>query len=226
MSISDEAILFSDYTLEQQAQALANFLPNGELFLAKNVNDSIYRMFLRGLAHVGMDAQSYLRLFDREVDITRTVELLEEWEATVGIPDDCFDTNTTIEIRRQQVLIKLAALGVQTEQDFKDLALLFGIVIEIDSGIKFNTFTLTLPVIFFETAKAARFTMVVTYFVQQTSRFPYTFDFVFGDGTIPIIECLFRKLVPANVDLFFLQDLEETDITTRSWSDGFSDGFG
>jgi uncharacterized protein YmfQ (DUF2313 family) len=218
--------VFRPHTLEQHAQALANFLPSGRLFTAKNVRDSVYRMLLRGLAHTEQDAESLLVTFSKELDISTTTAFLEPWERTVGIPDECFDTNTTLEIRRQQVLIKLAALGVQTEQDFIDLAAMYGVEITIASGIEHNAFTLTFPIVFFDTAKQARFTMLVFYEIDQAYTFPYTFPIIFSGREIPVIECLFRKLVPANVDLKFIQVDSVDPIDDSAFNNGFSDGFG
>jgi len=219
-------MMFDLHTIEQHAQALANYLPNGRLFEAKNINDSLMRMYLRGLAHANQDAESFLILFEQEMDVSNTTLFIEEWERTVGIPDDCFNTNTTIEIRRQQVLMKLASLGVQTEADFVNLAAIYGVTITIYSGIKYNAFPITFPIILFDSAKEARFNMVVEYFVEAQNRFTYTFPIVFGDQDIPIIECLFRKLIPANVDLYFLQsDAAPTPPNTGSFSFGFSEGF-
>lgn len=217
--------IFEPHSLEQHAQAIANFLPSGRLFVAKNVRDSVYRMILRGLAHTEQDAESLLITFADELDISTTTAFLEPWERTLGIPDECFDTNTTLEIRRQQVLIKLAALGVQTEQDFIDLAAMYGVRIAINSGIQHYAFTMIFPIIFFDTAKDARFTMVVFYETPVASTFTLTFPFVFGGAAIPVIECLFRKLVPANVDLKFIQVDSVDPVTDRAFNSGFSGGF-
>lgn len=218
-------MIFTCHDLEAHTQVLADYLPNGELFAAKNIRESIYRMFLRGLAHTEMDAEGFLCLFDKELDIRTTTAFLEEWERTVGIPDDCFTNDTDIETRRAQVLIKLAALGVQTEQDFIDLAALYGVNIEIDSGSEHNVFTLIFPLIFFPSAKEARFTMIVFYDLAATATFTYNYPIPFGNDVIPILECLFRKLVPANVDVFFIRSDIADPPYTRAFNLGFSSGF-
>lgn len=218
--------LFKSHSLEAHAQALANFLPNGELFRAKNIRDSVFRMLLRGLAHCNQDAESLIRTFDAELDISTTTAFLEAWEATVGIPDECFDRNVSVEIRRQQVLIKLASLGVQTADDFINLAAMYGVEIAIEPGLYHGAFTFTFPIIFFDSVKKARFTMLVFYEIAQAYTFPYTFPLIFGGLEIPILECLFRKLVPANVDVQFWQ-IEEVDVLNdRGFDSGFSSGFG
>lgn len=219
-------MMFRQFDLESHAQALADYLPNGRLFEGKNIPDSIYRMFLRGLAHTQQDAEAFIALFEHEIDISQTTLLLEEWERTVGIPDQCFNTNVSIEVRRRQVLVKLASLGVQTEEDFINLAAMYGVTITIKSGVRYFAFPMIFPIIFFNNIKESRFTMIVEYFVEAQNRFPYTFPIIFGDQSIPTLECLFRKLVPANVDVYFLQsDARPNPPNTGGFSFGFSDGF-
>lgn len=222
--MANSALLFKRHSLESHAQALANFLPSGDLYRAKNVRDSVFRMLLRGLAHCNQDAESLLCTFDSELDIATTTAFLEAWEETVGIPDECFDRNVSVDIRRQQVLIKLASLGVQTEEDFVNLAAIYGVEIVIHPGIIHGAFPFEFPIIFFDSLKEARFTMLVFYEIAQAYTFPYTFPLIFGGLEIPILECLFRKLVPANVDVQFWQ-VEEVDVFSRAFDSGFSGGF-
>jgi len=217
--------LFTEHNVEEQAQALADFLPNGCLFEAKNRRDSLYRQFLRGLGAANFEPEAFLRFFSAEIDLNTTTALLEEWEATVGIPDDCFSTNTDIETRRQQVLIKLAALGVQTEEDFENLAALYGVTIEIQQGTDVSTFPLIFPSIFFGSSKEARFSIVVLYEVALTDTFTYTFPIPFGDAAIPILECLFDKLAPANVQVIFRQVDQIDPFLEDAFDLGFDEGF-
>ena len=102
-------------------------------------------------------------------------------------------------------MVKLASLGVQTAQDFIDLAALFGITVEIKNGTVNGTFPMTCPIIVFDSSKAARFTIIVTFTVAAAETFPYTFPLPFGNAQIAILECLFNRLKPANTDIIFLQ---------------------
>ncbi len=217
-----DGLLFDCHSLEEHTQAIADFLPNGDLFRAKNIDGSITRLFLKGLAYTNKDAESFLKLFDEAIDIKTTTAFLEGWEKTVGIPDNCFSTETDLETRRQQVLMKLASLGVQTNKDFVDLAAIYDIDIRIESGAYAGVFPMTFPIILFDSPSEARFTMLIYYSLASPVVFPYTFPLMFSVDGISIIECLFRKLVPANVDLIFI---EEPVLFGDSFSDGFSDGF-
>lgn len=217
--------LFECHDVTEHAQAIAKFLPGGRAFEAAAIPDTVYNMFLRGIGSINKQAEDFIKLFDTELDINTTTAFLEPWENTLGIPDECFDTNTDIQTRRQQVLIKLASLGVQTEQDFIDLARLYGIEITILTGSEAGRFPFTFPVILFDTSKEAKFTMLVVYEVAQAFTFTYNFPVIFGDSAIPILECLFRKLAPANVNVIFKQVDEIDPLLDRSFNNGFSDGF-
>ena len=192
-------------SLEEHTDALAAYMPNGPLFEAKNINDSNFRQLLRGLAGEIFTAQGYLTTLNDDYFPDQTTLFLEEWEAALGIPDSCFFGGGTLNERRQDILVKLASLGVQTEDDFIDLAALFGVTITITPGIDFLIFPLTFPWLFFSTTKEARFTIVVDFTVQGASKFPLTFPFIFGTSEIGILECLFNKLKPANCNTIFRQ---------------------
>lgn len=220
--------LFEKHTTEEHASAIAHYLPGGCLFEAARKNDSLYRMLLRGLGEIGKEVEDFLQLFADNIDPCNTEAFLSEWEATVGLPDECFtdvrDTLTDQE-RRDQICFKLSALGIVTEQDFIDLAAFFGVDIRIGHGIDHYAFTYTWPLVFFPDFRAARFTMIVFYAVEEIKTFTYTYPIPFGFEILPILQCLFRKLSPANVDILWWQDFQVDPSPIRQFNNGFSDGF-
>jgi len=161
-----------------------------------------FRNFLVGLAGELVRAEGYLKSYQDEYDPRTTTLFIEEWEKALGIPDDCFPGNGSIENRRRDVLIKLASLGVQTEQDFVDLAALFGVNVVIVSGVEIGAFPLTFPFLLLGEVQS-RFTMVVQFTVVGGTVFPMTFPLIFGDEAIEIMQCLFNKLKPANVQIIY-----------------------
>ena len=197
--------LFERRDLEQYTDSLADYLPGGELFASKSVQDSNFRKLLRGLAGELFRSNGLLIEYSCEIIPDQTNKFLSEWESTLGIPDDCFSGTGTSDERRRDILVKLAALGVQTDIDFEELALLFGIVVNVKSGTINGIFPMVFPIIFFDTEKDARFTIVVTFTVPAANTFTYTFPIVFGGAEIAILECLFTKLKPANCDIIFEQ---------------------
>lgn len=190
---------------EEQAQSLANYLPGGKLFSQANVHDSTFRKLIRGLAGELVTADGYLHNFSQEIIPDETVLFIDEWEQAVGIPDDCFPGTGSTTERRLHVLVKLASLGVQTVDDFEALATLLGATVQVISGHEATSFPLVFPWVFFSTVLESRFTIIVTFTVQEANRFPFTYPIVFGDDTIAIIECLFTKLKPANCAIIFQQ---------------------
>jgi len=197
--------LFKRRDVEQYTDSLAAYLPGGALFASRSVKDSNFRKLLTGMAGELFRANGLLRDYSCEFLPDQTNKFLNEWESTLGIPDDCFSGTGSNDDRRRDVLVKLAALGVQTSQDFVDLGATFGVTVIVRAGINEITFPLTFPVVMFTTETEARFTIVVRFTVQESSRFPLIFPFTFGDGKIAILECLFTKLKPANCNIIFKQ---------------------
>lgn len=197
--------LFERRDIEQYTDSLADYLPGGILFASRSVQNSNFRKLLRGMSGELFRANGLLKEYSEQIIPDETVKFVSEWESAVGIPDDCFLGTGSLDERRRDVLTKLAALGVQTQQDFIDLATTFGVTITINSGIREITFPLVFPVVMFATEKVARFTIVVRFTAQAADKFPLVFPFTFGTGEIAILECLFTKIKPANCDIIFQQ---------------------
>ena len=187
---------------QEQAQTLANYLPGGRAFAAKNIVTSNIRKLLLGFATEFLKIDSFIALFRRDTVPDATVNFIEEWESALGIPDNCFfGTGADIE-RRLHITIKLAHYGVQTAQDFVDLASLFGITITAESGSLHHIHG-ALPFVDYGSDKNARFTLVIKPTTAVGESFTYTFTLTFGASTLATMQCLFLKLKPANVDLVF-----------------------
>lgn len=200
------ARLITQHSRSEHADSLADYLPGGRLFESARAFDSNFRKLLLGLSGELFTAEGYLKTISNEYDINTTNLFIEEWESALGIPDDCFLGNGTLNERRRDVLVKLASLGVQTAEDFEGLGSIFGVTVTVHAGIDFSSiFPATFPFIFFDSAKDARFTIIVDFTVQEPSRFTLTFPFVFGSKEIAILECLFNKLKSANCDIIFRQ---------------------
>lgn len=199
--------LFNIYSQEEHTNSYVAYLPGGELFEAKNEESSVLRRLFAGLAYEIKRADDTMNDLTVDYDIYCTESLIDEWESALGIPDECFPGTGTLEQRRQHVLIKLASLGVSTAKGFVDLAAMFGYKALIPSAATYGVFPLHFPAAFYQYPQDARFTMLVILDVEnppetfpfETSKYPIPF---FGD-TSNIIECLFKKLAPANVDVQF-----------------------
>lgn len=199
---------FEAHTLEQQTDAMARYLPNDKLFAAKNFSGTNLRKLLIGLnGEVARVDQIFQSVWDG-TNILTTIDpdYMAAWEGAVGIPNTYFTetTSLTIEERRQQVLIQLRSLGVLTEQDFIDLALLLGQTITIQHAIDLLYPPYIPPFLPFGSAWEARFIMIVSgLYFDPSSYPPYTPPF-FPLNPVSQIQILFDILKPANTIILYL----------------------
>lgn len=193
-------------TQADQARQLARHYPDGRVWVNKwNVNTVLGKLVL-GLSGEWLRFQQFVYdILKKEIDINQTEALLEEWEASVGIPNAYFSTNVSIEKRRLQVLLMLTDFGgAQTEEDFTRIAELFGFEdVTVRSGTQ-ALFPLNFPILFFSgDGKAARHTIYVTLPTSEVV-FPLPFPLQFSSDSGITMERIFRALVPANVEIIFL----------------------
>ncbi len=203
-------------TRDEQTNSLANYFPPGRAFASVNAEGTVARALLAGLSGELVRSEALVEEFRDQIIPDKTVLYVDEWERALGIPDDCFQGTGSLDERRADVLAKLASLGVQTNEDFRRLALqAYGVELTLvnPSRSTDNIF----PYVFNPTGepdpnndggsfvfnlsdREARFQLVIVYNNLPTAVvFPYTFPMPFGTREQAIIECLFTKLRPANV---------------------------
>ena len=185
------------HSLDAHADALGDFLPNGPLFEAKRIQDSNFRALLRGFAGELFTAEGYIKTFDDEYSPLTTVLFIEEWERALGIPDTCFRADGDIDERRQHILTKLAALGIQTQADYVALGLIFGKVITVEALDEMAA--PPIPVVFPD----ARYIIVVTGAELLSGFPPYDVPFT-PNSSESTLQCLFNHLIPSNCKVIFV----------------------
>jgi hypothetical protein len=89
---------------DDTSQQMADSLPQGRAWAAKNIDTSNMRKLINSLAVVHNRSQQQIQLLDEEFRIDGTTDLLEEWETSVGLPDECTALSTTLALRRQAVI--------------------------------------------------------------------------------------------------------------------------
>ena len=119
----------SKFTLAQYTGALKNLLPRGRVWSREN--SGIQHGLIEGLAKSfqQMDKDAVQLLV--EAFPSTTTDLIDEWNATVGIPDSCFEAPESIEQNRQYIVAKLIADGGQTVDYYKSIAASLGLIITI-----------------------------------------------------------------------------------------------
>lgn len=110
------------YSAEEYASQLAQLLPSGA---AWNCEDgTVLAALLLALAQepARVDATAHELL--AELDPHQTLQLLPQWEAMCGLPDQCSQPGETMAERRAAVVAKLSAQGGQTPEYFAEMATL------------------------------------------------------------------------------------------------------
>ncbi len=116
------------HTQSEMVASLAAYLPGGELFQSAFIPGTNFNALLTGLSGELLRAENVLFLYNSQFIPDETTVFIEEWESALGIPDDCFTVSPddTNEQRRINILVKMASLGVQTADDFVNLADILG----------------------------------------------------------------------------------------------------
>ncbi len=196
--------LFTPHTIDQHTQSLADYMPNGELFLAKNINNSNFRQLLKGWSYELQRLEATLIEVAQEYDPNTTNDFIAQWEQTVGIPDDCFTNETDIVTRRNQVLFKLRAEGANTPQDFIDLAALLGYTITISWPAEVEFFPpYDVPINLITGVPESRYVWIVTGVGLIPNLPPYNVPFSLISSQQSVLICAFNKLKPAHTKIIF-----------------------
>jgi len=189
--------------LIHQTNVLAGFLPNDRLWEAKFIPDTLLRTVLRILAREFYRSCLYIETIIDNFLPSKTSLFIKQWENTVGIPDSCFDGTGDLETRRLHVLCKLVYMNASNIDDFVKLCDLLGYRIEIITGGSAGSFKYTFPMVFFSSAKEAKFTMYIKLFGVKPNSFPFTFPMTFKTTSVELLECVINKIKPANVRVIF-----------------------
>lgn len=197
---------FNIETIQTHTQNTASYLPNCDLFVGKNYQDSNLYKLLKGLSKSFKDIDD---LFTKDFNNLNILycdneEFLSLWESNVGIPDNIFKKTTELsfEERRNQVLTKLRSLGVLTIEDMKALAILLGLNVTIQKGVNAIYPPYTPPFIPLS-EDGIRFVLMIKSTDFDISAYPpYTPPFI-PKGTNDLLINLFEAVKPANVKLIF-----------------------
>ena len=192
-----------DLTQAQQTDILAQYLPSGRIYSRKFDDESNIRKILLGLGAVWLEDRRLLNeLFD-EYNPETTVKFIEEWERTVGIPDDCFDNVGTNEERRKNILLKLTGINSSTEEQFEAVAAILGINVNVKSGFDESVIPQVIPFIILGDDEVG-YTIVVEVTTEPNpATIPQTIAFIIQGNISVLLECLFNKLKPANTQIIF-----------------------
>lgn len=179
--------------------SIEKYLPKDFYWLGAKAKGKNLRNLFLGLNQEIKRANAKSKEVLTELDINQTNLLLTEWEEMLGIPGTLLaNIGTTLEKRRQAVLVKLAALVAQTPQSFIDIASIFGYTITVHSNM---------DAYYPDNWKKSKFTFMIDFYGKGApARFTLTFPVTFQENTDDIIN-FFKELVPANVQIERYRDV-------------------
>lgn len=125
-----------DFSADDFARALQRLLPRGRVW--NESADSVQMQVLTGLA-TSLATQS-----DRALNLLTdafpedTIELLSEWEDTLGLPDPCASGTLTIQSRRNQVIARFTNSGGQSASYFIEYAANLGYTVTVENYAPFR----------------------------------------------------------------------------------------
>ena len=198
--------------IEQQVTLLARTLPDGRVWRSKYDRTRVLGRLVAAFAEE--IARTFSRISDfvmKELDPNRTRQLILEWEESAGIPDDCFDRSADLDERRRRVVQKLSNFdGIITRADIEGVLADFGEQIQIVPGNSTNAVLLGFPAPPHTTSqlKQIKHTLAVRV-TSDAPAFALPFPIEFATELSGLVQCLMRRITPANVALkfFFNQDL-------------------
>lgn len=196
--------LYQTHTQDQQRKSIADAVPNGKLWKAKNTPGTNYYKLLFGMANSLVLIDEVFNTLAYEYNFLVTTLLIDEWEAALGIPDNAFSNKAALDQRRIQCLLKFG-WSWTNNKDFVDAAALLGISPVIITN-KFNldndqVYPLTYP--FTYSSAEDPFIIIVdlpTSLVDDA--YPLTYPFTYENGK-NIIESLFIEACPAHCEMQF-----------------------
>lgn len=125
------------YYQADYAQALVNLLPTGKVWPCADTSTTQYKV-IESL--VGIYERLNLRINNLLVDAfpSTSIELLYDWEQSLGLPDPCAGLSPTVQGRRAQVVARLTNSGGQSILFYKQYAANLGYDIEIEQYAPFR----------------------------------------------------------------------------------------
>lgn len=223
---------FTVHSNIEQANIIAQKLPDGYFWLAKNIDTtdpeigfirftdtfpmtfeatpsrSKLRQLLLALGREYIQGEGKLNYVHDELQLLNTADLIDEWENLYGMSSSCLAdlyTNPTINQRINNIVTKINLNGTSTKTQFEDVGRLLGADIEVKAGFDCFSFPITFPYTFLaDSSEDSRFIIVVDLKGLVRSAFAYSFTFRFGGTVFKVLDCLLNALKPANTKIYYI----------------------
>ena len=176
-------------TLSQHTKALLDLMPVGMLLENKYDTDTNIYKFWKAVAMYYVLIEADYELLVAEFGIQTTEYLISEWESEFGIPDDVFEIASTLQERRDNVLLKKSGLNIINIDEFRAIATRLGYTVEIQASS-----SLWYP----------PFDVPFYPFTEPECHFIIVIRGDFDVQNIAYLAAFFAKLLPINVGLLLI----------------------
>lgn len=129
------------YTIEDLTAGFQNLLPTGPVW--PRDPDAVQSQVATALMNTPLRLTARAANLLQDAFPVEPVELLPEWELTLGLPDPCAGASPSLQIRQQQVAARFVAGGGQSVAYFVNLAATLGYTITIT---QFTPYRVGMPV--------------------------------------------------------------------------------
>jgi len=191
---------FKQPVIEGTVTQLADHMPTGDAWAAKLVEDSDLHSQMHGTSKPFNMTQGRIEDLSRESDINQTVELISDWESSVGLPDVCLGPLSDIDERRALIIERLSKTPIVTigqQQTFID-RLFPDLDITLIPGADFFGFEYSLEMFFLGNVNE-KF-IIVAVLPPQDPFFEFDLEFPFTGGVDQTeLQCVLERISPANV---------------------------
>ena len=173
---------------KDSARILADHMPQGRAWGRKNDSESNLNKLMQGLSSNSQSVQEKIFELATQFDISNTSDLIDEWEISVGIPDECVFEFTSLTERQQRVIQRLRKTPIVTLAELNEYIQAF-----------FDSHTVTISTA--TPATGFEYALEMNLSDGLNNRFVLLVEIDAG-GDQEMLFCLLRNVVPANVVIY------------------------
>lgn len=169
--------------------------------------NTVVQALNKAFAYSILDFKNALQVLVDESNPANANVFIDEWEKMVGIPDDIFVVESTLEKRVQNVLFKMTNGIEPTKAGIKELAEIFGAEVEFESWQDKHRLPIRLPyhLIKQELRPYVIYIKIITPSEQsaENSILPKRLPFLLIKRQISGLEDIIKKIIPATHNVIF-----------------------
>jgi len=206
-------------SIDKYTSLIKNLLPKGKLW--KPQVQPVFNQYLRALAEEFCRVEQRVLDMLFEADPRQTLELLEDWQRLLGLPDSCTFETLDLNELREQIVQKLTNVGGLSANFYEFIGEQLGHDITVEDYLNFRAgfskagdpLTNYFNEHFVAGSPAGEFLTNIGWKFYFKVEMPVTAAEVFEAGDVagtplreftnPLIECTMMRLKPAHAAVFF-----------------------